>query len=137
MNFYLDTNIFIYLADKTSPYFKQSQELIRYCQKNKILISTSTETIQEVIHFAKNTKQLDVGLQIAKKIMSLIDFLFPVDQRTIEIYLKKASIYKSSKSRDLVHLASCLENSIDKFITYDSDFRLFKELKVAKPENII
>ncbi|MBI2020712.1 type II toxin-antitoxin system VapC family toxin [Candidatus Daviesbacteria bacterium] len=134
---YLDTNIFIYLADKNSPYHKSCQALINYCQDKKILIATSTETIQEIIHYAKNTKQLKVGLKVAKKVLELIDQLYSIDENTIKIYLEKVELYKNAKSRDIIHLGVCLRNKLDTIITYDKEFKSFKEIKVLPPQEIL
>lgn len=136
-SFYLDTNIFIYLSDKTSPFHKACFDLVNYCQANKILISTSTETIQEIIHFTKNTKQLPIGFEVSKKALELVDELYSINRSTIDIYLEQVEIYKKAKSRDLIHLSVCIENKLDKIITYDRDFKGFKKLKALRPEEII
>ena len=135
-NLYLDTNLFLYLSESSSPYHQECLKLIKYCQKNKIALVTSTETIQEIIHFTKNTKQLEKGLKVAQKTLQLVSELLPINQTTIEIYLKKTSIYKTSSSRDLIHLAVCLENKIDSVITFDKDFERFGEIKAIKPKDI-
>lgn len=135
-NFYLDTNFFIYLADRSFPFHLNCKKFIRYCQKENILIATSTETIQEIIHYTKNTKQLQLGLRAAKKTIQVTDAVIPVSKETIKIYLKYVSIYKSSTSRDLIHLAVCLENKIDKIVTFDKDFTKFKEIKILYPQDI-
>ena len=135
-NLYLDTNFFLYLSEFSSPFYQECFQLIKYCKVNKITLVTSTETIQEIIHFTKNTKQLEKGLQTAQKTLELVNEILPINQITIEIYLKKAAIYKTSSSRDLIHLAVCLENKIKNLITFDKDFEKFKELEILQPKNI-
>lgn len=137
MDFYLDTNIFIYLADKKSPYHKFCSKLIKYFQKHQIRFTTSTETFQEIIHYAKNTKQLSTGIIIAEKTLELVDGIYSIDKSTIEIYLQKARIYGNAKSRDIIHLSVCLENNIGCIISYDKEFRQFKEVKILKPEEFL
>lgn len=133
---YLDTNIFIYLSDKKSPFYKKCTSLINYCQKNNILIATSTETVQEIIHYAKNTRQLSSGLIVAKSTLALVNEMYPITKNTIDIYLKKVESYHKVKSRDLVHLSVCLENKLNTIVTYDKEFRIFKEVKSLRPEDI-
>lgn len=132
-NLYLDTNFFLYLSDKSSPFHPTCTKFLRHCQKENILISTSAETIQEIIHYTKNTKQLEKGLKAAKQALSLVKVLLPVNKSTIDLYLKYAAIYKNASSRDLIHLAVCVENKIDKIITFDKDFAKFKEIKILLP----
>lgn len=137
MDLYLDTNIFIYLADNSSPFNKSCRDLIKFCQKHKIRITTSTETFQEIIHYAKNTKQLSSGIIIAEKVLLLIDGIYSIDKKTIEIYLQQVKKYSSAKSRDLIHLAVCLENEISEIITFDKDFKQFKEIRTITPADFI
>lgn len=131
---YFDTNIFVYLFEQTSPFHQNCQRLITFCQENNITIFTSAETFQEIIHLSKNIKKLNQGLETAEITIEIADQILPVTQETIQIYLKQAAIYKNSASRDLIHLASCIENNISHLITYDGDFTKFKQLKILTPE---
>ena len=62
--------------------------------------------------------------------------MYPITKNTIDIYLKKVESYHNVKSRDLVHLSVCLENKLNTIITYDKEFRIFKEIKALRPEDI-
>ena len=133
-NVYLDTNFFLYLSDKSSPFYLSCNKFLKQCDKEKTIIYTSAETIQEIIHYSKNIKQLRKGLKAANKALSLVDSLFAVNKTTIDIYLKYAVIYQNAGSRDLIHLAVCLENKIDKIVTFDKDFGKFKEIQILNPQ---
>lgn len=134
---YLDTNIFIYLSDKNSPFYPACTKLINYCEDHDISLSTSTETVQEIIHYTKTTKQLELGLEVAKKSLLLVDTLYPVNKTTIEIYLKQAEMYRSLESRDLIHLSVCAENRLSLIVSYDKKFKTFRGMTVKLPEEII
>lgn len=136
-NLYLDTNFFLYLADKSSHFYPICKRFIKYCQKENILISTSAETIQEIIHYTKNIKQLEKGLKAAKKTLDIIDELLPVTKETINAYLRFTLKYKNASSRDLIHMATCAENKIEKVVTFDRDFSKFKEVKIFQPQDVI
>ncbi len=133
---YLDTNIFLYLANKTSLYYKNCLAFIEYCQTNNINLATSVETFQEIIHYSKNVKQLQEGIKTVKIATGLVDTILSIDKSTIEIFLEKAAKYRNVKSRDLIHLSSCIENNIKNIVTYDREFKRFKEVKVKLPEEI-
>lgn len=137
MNIYLDTNIFLYSTEPNSPFYPSCIQLIEYCQNHKIIISTSTETIQEIIHYSKNHKQFEKGLECANFTLELVDIMYSVNQETIKIYLQKSRVYKLSTSRDLLHLSSSLENQINYLITYDGGFSIFKEIKAITPEEFL
>lgn len=134
---YFDTNIFIYLFDATSIHHKSCQNLVNYCQEEDITILTCTETFQEIIHFSKNIKQPEKGLETANIAFEITDQIIPVTSDTIRIYLKQVAIYKNLKSRDIIHYAVCLENKLDKLVTLDHEFKKFTNIKILKPIDII
>lgn len=137
MSIYFDTNVFIYLSNRQLPFYKEIQSLIKYCQDNNIQIVTSVETIQEIIHYAQNIKQLSFGLQTSQKTLALTDQLFTLDRNIINLYLAFVKEYKNRESRDFIHLATCHYQKIDVLITCDKGFKKFKEIKSVAPEDFL
>ncbi len=134
---YIDTNVFIYLSDKKSSFYLVSSKLIEYLKKHNILIFTSVETIQEIIHFSQNTKQLSYGIKTSEKILETISQILEINQKIILNYIKLVKIYKNIESRDILHLAVSLENKVDLIISHDKDFKKFKELKTLTPKEFL
>lgn len=134
---YIDTNIFLYISNKDFSYYLQSVELIKYLKKNKVLISTSTETIQEIVYVALKTKKLNYGLKTIEKVFEIIDELLSINKKTINIYLNSVVKHPTSDSRDSLHLAACIENNIKTIITYDHGFKKFKEIKALTPKEFL
>lgn len=134
---YLDTNFFIYLSDPLSSFYNDCVDLLSYCKKYSIRISTSTETIQEIIHYSKNIKQLDGGLITAKTTLQTINELIPITPEIIKVYLEKVQTYPNRKSRDILHLSACIENKIDCLVTLDNDFKKFNEVKILRPDEAL
>ncbi len=134
---YLDTNIFIYLADKNSLYSLACVELIEQCQKRGIIVGTSVETFQEILHYSKNVGQLMAGIKLCKKVKDLVDEILVVDEKVINKYLQLAGKYKNVKSRDLIHLAVSIKYKAELIITYDKEFKRFKEIKTLNPKEVI
>jgi len=138
MNFaYLDTNIFLYLSDKKSLFYKSCSKFLQLCQEKRILTATSTETIQEIIYYSQNTKQLEKGLKIANNVADLINHLLSVDAQTIKIYLNLIKKYKNIKSRDIIHTAVCIENNISLIISYDKELKKIEEIKTKTPKEFL
>ena len=137
MTIYLDTNFFLYSSDEDSKYYEECIDLIKFCKEQKIMLITSVETVQEIIHYAKNIKQIERGLEIADFTLKAVDQLVPTTPETINLYLKKAEAYLRSSSRDLLHLATCLENNFKIVISFDKDFSKFSDIKVFTPTNFI
>lgn len=134
---YIDTNIFLYLSEKTSSFYLESVELIKYLKKNKTLILTSTETIQEVVYVALKMKKLTYGLKTIEKVFKIIDELLSINKKTISLYLDLVVEHQAIDSRDSLHVATCIENKIPIIITYDHGFKKFKEIKSLTPKEFL
>lgn len=134
---YLDTNVFLYATESKSIFNKECLKLFDYCQKNQIEIVTSAETIQEIIHLSINTKKLKQGIKTAQITLKTIDELYPVDKSIVEIYLRQAEKHPTSSSRDLIHFSTGLANNINTLITYDRDFKKFKEISSKTPAEFL
>ena len=134
---YLDTNIFLYGADSDSKYYTECINFIKFCQKEQIILLTSVETVQEIIHYAKNIKQIERGLEIANFTLNSVDQLVSITPETIKLYLKEAESYLKASSRDLIHLATCQENNYKVVITFDKDFSRFTQIKSYTPQQFI
>lgn len=134
---YLDTNIFLYLTNKKSLFYRSCRQFLQYCQENNIFITTSAETVQELIHYTQNIKQLKQGLKAAKESLSLVNQLLVVDRNIIELYLDLMRKYPKFSSRDILHLSAVLMNRIDLIITYDKHFKKFKEIQAMTPTEFL
>ena len=137
---YFDTNIFIYLSTKTSPLYKKVNELTKYCKNKNIAIFTSTETIQEIIHYGKVFLQLPLSIKIALKTLVLIDNLIPADRELIQKYIELVKTYLNFtkiESRDFIHITSSILYKVDHVITYDKGFKKFKEITSLTPEEYL
>jgi len=134
---YWDTNVFIYQSTPESPYFKECLDFVGCCQERKIFIETSVETIQEIVHVAQKQKLPHLGLQISKKAIQLTNKLYPVTEITIQKFLSLADEYPSITSRDLIHVAVCLENNISTIITYDKEFKTVEQIRSLTPKEFL
>ena len=137
MTIYLDTNIFLYASDETSAYYPECVQLLSFCRKSSIDLTTSVETIQEIINYSKNIKEIEKGMRIADFVLKVVDQFFPVDPSTIDIYLKQIETYYKPSSRDILHLATCIENDLKIAITYDKDFSKFKDVEANTPKGFL
>ena len=134
---YFDTNIFVYAADTKSPYRAITKNLIEYCVQQSIPIQTSTETIQEIVHLGKYSKTLNNALIVARETMTIVEQLLAVNKEVIQRYLRLVAKYPRLESRDLIHLASCVEFHVPHLVTYDKKLKHCTEVKVSTPEEFL
>lgn len=134
MKTYLETNVFFYLADEKSPQHQACITLVETAKRANFEIITSVETIQEILHWSSVTKNRPHALDLINQTIALVDTLLEINLHTIEILIAKAKKYSLNHSRDLLHLATCLEHNIIEIITYDSAFQNFKEIRAFTPQ---
>lgn len=137
MTVYFDTNIFIYLSTVTSAHHKTCRQLLTLCLDKKFQIVTSVETVQEIIHYSKNIKELEFGLMIAEFVLTTVDTLLPLSPSIVQTYLDNAALYFSPSSRDLIHLSTCQEQEIKTMVTSDNDFSKFVDIDAYTPSQFI
>lgn len=137
---YVDTNIFLYAPDNESTYFATCKLFLSRCIKEKIEITTSVETFQEVIHYLRNREMSREAIQICHNIFKIIPLPLSIDATIMMTFLKLVNKYgdiKTLQSRDLLHVAVGIENKIDTIITYDKAMSKIEEIKTLTPEQFL
>lgn len=134
---YIDTNIFIYTSDPSSPYYKDCLSLFEAAADKKIFITTSTESIQEIMHVHSRLKEIDKGFALTDAVFMQIPDILAIDLPIIKTLIGLFKKYKTAQSRDLLHVATCVENKIRYLITIDRGFDTFSEIKAMTPAQFL
>lgn len=138
---YLDSNLLVYLKNESSPHHTKSVTIITTLAKKQTSIYISPLTIDEFLHsfqrelryykhpniFPALKKALDDILHIP--LLTIINI--PTDnnnQLKIVELMEKFSLH----SRDAYHLLTMINNNIDLFATFDTDFRKVFASKILK-----
>lgn len=135
--YYLDSNIFLYSALKNSPYHHSCIFFLQKIKESSLSVTTSCETIQEIIHVVSGLANRELGIRICRDLLKIIPEPLAIDLAVLPVYLQSAKKYQGVESRDILHLAVCISNTIDTVITYDRHFQKFSEIKVLTPEDIL
>lgn len=120
--YYLDANIFIYRVDKLSPYWSSCKALLSLSKNANTKFVTSTETIQEIIHYFILQKKPALGIRIAQDVIAISDILLQIYIEVIDKYLTLVKKYQKERklqSRDFIHAAACIVNDLNGIISYD------------------
>lgn len=139
----LDTNILVYAADKSSPFYQNSLLLREKGLKGEISLCICPQILTEFFAIVTDSKrvskprtQKDALVEIEKYLSSKnILKIYPgpeIFERMIDL-LKKYKITKQ-KIFDLQLVATMLCNDITQIYTHNkSDFLKFKEITVLSP----
>lgn len=133
-NWAFDTNIFIYLLDRKSPFHRQAKAAFSLAEKKGITAVVCQQTILELIQVLTDYYHLSLKTAVKKAeeiLAGPVRLVTPLPQ-TIKLYLKLCQKTIKSKSHFDLYLASTLiDNKIDTLITNDkSGFKGINRLKV-------
>ncbi len=134
--YYIDSNIFILAANKSALLHHNCQQFLKKINKESLAVTTSFETVQEIIHACRGYLNNRLGIKICQNILKIISEPLIINHEVITTYLKYAKKYENVDSQDLIHLACCVVYGIDRVVTYDKHFDKFKEIRTLKPEEI-
>lgn len=141
--FLLDTNILVYAADQSSPFYKDSLLLRERGLKGELSLCICPQTLTEFFAIITDSKRVSKprtqkeALGEVKKYLSSKNILmiYPGPE-IIEIMIDLLKRHKITKQKifDLQLVATMLSNGVNQIYTYNKkDFLKFKEIKVFNP----
>lgn len=114
-----DTNLYIYLLDKTSSFRPSVSTLRRKMLTNGISLVTSSMTLGEVITGPR--KQGDEALATQyRTALSQSSTVIPFDEKAADLYATIRAQHRL-KQPDAIQLASAATHGVELFITNDGD----------------
>lgn len=131
VKYYIDTNVFIYLADTTSKYSQLCSDFFNRSREKGDLLFASIETIQEIIYVGQKLKMVKQYLKLARYVKNLVDIILPLSTEVLSIYFKLVDKYKNIPSSDLIHASIMHVNGIKRIVTFDKDFSKIEEVEVV------
>lgn len=133
---FIDTNVFFYLFNTTSPQFSQTRSLFEYIETEDILICISSSVIEEFLYVLLSIlkeegvkdmySQMHTSLNRIFTIEPLL-FLEPENYRNMAYDTLKLMQLYDLDSHDAYILGVCLQNKVEYFATYDK--KLTKAIK--------
>ncbi len=133
---FLDTNIFMYAAGSEHPNKSTSVKMLEMVAIGKIEAAISVEVLQEILHRYTYIGRKEDGMKLARMVMQMIPTIYEVELRDIQTAMYLLKKYEIN-SRDALHAAVAINNSIETICTYDSHFSEINEIRLRKPEEIL
>lgn len=140
----LDSNVLVYAADKTSPYYHFSKKLRDKGLKGEELLCVCSQTLTEFIAIVTDLKRVKNPITSEKAIKEVEKYL--IAENILKIYPNEVSFqklieiakkYKVKKQEifDLQLISTMLANGVNKIYTFNvEDFSKIKEIKVLIPD---
>lgn len=133
MTFFLDTAIFMYAGGGPHPLKAPCLSIISMVATRQVEATTSAEVVQEILHRYVAIRRSADGLAIARDVLSAFRPVLPVTDAVVRRLPDLVERYPSLSARDLVHVATCLEESIDTIVSPDKGFNSIPEITRIDP----
>jgi uncharacterized protein len=133
----LDAPIFMYAAGADHPFKEPCQTLLDRVRLGALDATTSAEVIQEILHRYVTIRKSEFGVGIARGVLVLINPVLPLTHAVVQRVPDLVVRYPRLRSRDLVHVATCLEYGLEGMITTDQGLDAVSEVRRLDPRSLI
>ncbi len=131
---FIDANVFVSAWLGKDQRARRCQDFIEKVERGEQRASTSVLVFDEVLHSLEtNTGDREKSLAIVKR-LAAIQYLkiYEVTPKQLAASFRVFSSY-GLRPRDSLHVATMLENGVEKILSYDRDFDTVKEIKRVEP----
>ena len=136
MQFFLDTNIFLYAAGASHPLREACARVLRRVADGTLDATISSEVIQEVLYVLIRRGRRGDALKLANDLASLFPDLLAVTRDDVAGACELLRRYPQLSVRDAVHVGTMLRNGLRSLVSVDSDFDQVSEIRRVDPSTV-
>jgi predicted nucleic acid-binding protein len=125
----------MYAAGAPHPLRGPAVRLIEAVRDGHFEATISAEVVQEVLHRFVAIRRPDIGAQLARDALDLFAPVVPITHRVMDRMPELVARYPMLAARDLVHVATCVENEIGTIVSADRGFDGVAELRRVSIED--
>jgi hypothetical protein len=130
---FLDTAIFMFAAGSEHPLREPCRVVLARSVRGEIAGATSAEVIQELIHRYRSIRRNDAAGRVSREVLGAFGPVLPVDHAVVARLPDLLERYPTLATRDLVHIATCIEEGIGEIVTPDRGFDAVAEIRRLDP----
>jgi uncharacterized protein len=130
---FFDTAIFMYAAGADHPLREPCRVVLARAVRGEIAGTTSAEVIQELVHRYRSIRRTDAADQVAREVLGAFGPVISVDHTVVSRLPDLLARYPALATRDLVHIATCIEEGIGEIVTPDRGFDAVREIRRVDP----
>jgi hypothetical protein len=136
VQFFLDTNIFLYAAGASHPLREACARVLRRVADGTLDATISSEVIQEVLYVLIRRGRRGDALKLASDLASLFPDLLAVTRDDVAGACELLRRYPQLSVRDAVHVGTMLQNGLRTIVSVDSDFDQVSEIRRVDPSTV-
>ncbi|MEO8470527.1 MAG: type II toxin-antitoxin system VapC family toxin [Chloroflexota bacterium] len=122
MTVFIDTAIVMYAGGADHPMRQPCQRLLARVADGTLDAVTSVEVIQEILHRFTAIRRPEIGAAMARDALDLFAPVLPVTHAVMRRMPELIEAHPTLSARDLVHVATCLQEGIADIVSPDRGF---------------
>lgn len=135
MTVFIDTAVVMYAAGGEHPLRVPCQRLLEQVADGRFEAVTSVEVIQEILHRFTAIRRAATGAAIARDALDLFAPVLPVTHAVMRRMPELVEAHPTLAARDLVHVATCLQEGIRDIVSPDRGFDTVPGIRRLDPAN--
>lgn len=134
MTVFIDTAILMYAGGTEHSLREPCQRLLETVADGRLEAVTSVEVVQEILHRFTALGRPDIGAAMSRATLDLFAPVLPITHAVMRRMPDLIERYQGLAARDLVHVATCLEEGIADIVSPDRGFDVVPEIHRIAPE---
>jgi hypothetical protein len=122
MTVFVDTAIVMYAGGAEHPLRAPCQRFLEDVADGRLEAVTSVEVIQEILHRFTAIGRPELGAAMARDALDLFAPVLPVTHAVMRRMPELVETHPRLAARDLVHVATCLQEGISDIVSPDRGF---------------
>jgi hypothetical protein len=119
---FIDTAVVMYAGGAEHPMREPCQRILTRVADGELEAVTSVEVIQEILHRFNAIRRPDIGVSTARDALDLFAPVLPVTHAVMRRMPELIEAHPALSARDLVHVATCLQEGIRDIVSPDRGF---------------
>jgi len=132
---FIDTAILMYAGGGPHELREPSRRIVRLVRDGGLDGVISAEVVQEVLHRFIAIRRPEIGARMARDALDLFAPVVPLRHGVMDRMPALVIRYPSLAARDLVHVATCLEEGIGVILSPDRGLDTVREVKRVGPDD--
>ncbi len=133
---FIDSAILMYAGGGPHELRDPSASIVRLVRDGELDGVISAEVVQELLHRFVAIRRPEVGARMARDALDLFAPVLPVTHGVMDRMPDLVIRYPSLAARDLVHVATCLEEGIGVLMSPDRGLDAVHEVRRIDPQDV-
>ena len=134
MTVFVDTAVIMYASGEDHPMRPHCRRIMDAVADRRIDATISAEVIQEILHRFVSIRRVDIGVSMARGALAVFMPVLPITHGVMTRMPDLVERYPTLTARDLVHVATCLEEGLIEIVSPDRGFDQVAEIRRIAPE---